>query len=99
MEILEKSDTKDHQPFAECMGQPVQRPAIRSGRSRCSMIKPGSTRKNSTRFAEDFYWEHSVTSRLFISTEIPNNTGSVSIAASRNRHASNVQLPSCVYLG
>jgi hypothetical protein len=99
MDVLKKCDAKNHRTFARGTGLPTLRPVIRSGRSSCATIKLESARKSTTRFAEDFYWEHSSASVADILVTIPNRSDSVGPATPRNHYANNINSPNCVYIG
>lgn len=99
MNDLKKSDTKNHRSFGRDKALPAVRLASRSGRTSCSMIKPELARKGTTRFAEDFYWEHSLTSVSVVMMAIPNSSNSVEPVTLRNRHANKINSPNCVYVG
>ncbi len=99
MDVLEKTDAKAHRPFVRDKGLPASRPMSGSGRTDCLMIKPEMTGKNSTRFAEDFYWEHSLTRVSLVLTAIPNSSKSVRSVTRRSHHTNNINLPNCVYVG
>jgi hypothetical protein len=99
MNVLKKSDAKNHRAFGLGKDLPAPRPLIRSGRTGCSMIKSELARENTTPFAQDFYREHSSTSVSVVLMAIPNSSNSVEPATLRNQHANRINSPNCVYVG
>jgi hypothetical protein len=99
MNVLKKSDAKNHRAFGLGEEPPAPRPVIRSGRTGCSMIRSKLARENTTPFAEDFYREHSLTSVSVILMTIPSRSGSVESATRRNQDANKINSPNCVYVG
>jgi hypothetical protein len=99
MNVLKKSDAKNHRAFGLGKDLPAPRPVIRYGRTGCSIIKPELARENTTPFAEDFYGEHSLTSVSVVLMAIPNRSGSVEPATLRNQHANKMNSPNCAYVG
>jgi len=61
MNVLGKNDAKSDRALGVANALRAPRLVIRAGRTGCSMIKPELAREGTTSFAEDFYWEHSLT--------------------------------------
>lgn len=99
MIVLEEIAAKSHRPVGQTKGMPAPRTVIRSARAGCSPINPKSVRENTTPFAEDFYWEHSLASVSVVLRTIPNSLGPVEPATRRNQHGTKFGSLSCVYMG
>jgi hypothetical protein len=99
MNVLEKNDAKNHRAFGAGKALPAPRPVIRSGRTGCSMSKPELARKDTRSFAEDFCWEHSLTTVSVVLMAFPSSSESSGAATPRNHAPSNINSPNCVYVG
>lgn len=99
MNAPEKSNQRKDRFFDRDTPPPALSRARRSGRAGCSTIKSELARRGTPCFAEDFYWEHSVTAVSLILMAIPNGPSSVQSSRVGNPPADKIKTPNCVYVG